>query len=62
MIVMADSCRMVQIDTGYACFGLQICGGIVTIAAPIANWTVGKKWEYVKSYYINKKKAKITEL
>lgn len=49
-----------QIDTGYACFGISEKDGIVTDAAPIAKWTIGKDINFVLEYFRYRKKAKIT--
>jgi hypothetical protein len=46
-----------QIDTGYACFGIESKDGIIVFAAPIAAWAIGKSAEFVLSYYRDKKKA-----
>ena len=48
-----------QIDIGYACFGIEVENDVVTYAAPIAKWTIGKTWEEVESYFKSKKNAKI---
>lgn len=33
---------LIQVDVGYACFGVEVRGGYVVRAAPIARWMVGK--------------------
>lgn len=43
-----------RIDTGYACFYIRATNGVVVFAAPIANWTMGKKIEDVLAYYQRK--------
>lgn len=53
--------KLYSIDTGYANFGIIAENGIVVEAAPIANWTVGKRIEYVLDYYRTKKRASIYE-
>ncbi len=40
-----------QITLGILCFGLCVEDGIVMRAAPVAGWTVGSTWDYVKTYY-----------
>lgn len=47
------------IDTGYACFGITEEDRVVTEAAPIAQWTVGKDIQFVLEYFKHKKKANI---
>jgi hypothetical protein len=42
------------ISLSYATFGIVVRGLKVIKAAPIAQWTVGKKLDYVLSYYQNK--------
>jgi len=51
-----------QIDVGYACFGLKVEGGVVTDAAPIAAWAIGKKADYVFNYFRKNKRGIITSL
>ncbi len=45
---------MYQITLGPLCFGLEVVKGAVKVAAPVAGWTVGKKWKYVLQYYRNR--------
>lgn len=47
---------LLQIDTGYACAGVEVnSSGIVDNAAPIFAWMIGKsfneirKWKHIKS-------------
>lgn len=49
-----------QISTDYACFGLIEQGEVVKMAAPIANWTLGKNIVEVLDFYITKKNATVT--
>lgn len=50
-----------QIDIGYACFDIEETNGIITFAAPIAGWMIGKKLSFVLSW-LEKKKAKIQQV
>lgn len=38
------------VDTGYACAGVEVQGGVVTFAAPIFSWMRGKQWETVRQW------------
>jgi hypothetical protein len=52
-----------SIDTGYACFGVGVNHqGVITEAAPIAKWTIGKKWDRVQDWYKRKHRASIIEV
>jgi len=52
--------RLHRIEFKNAVFGIETIGGLVFNAAPMADWTIGKNWEYVKDYYL-RKGAKIYE-
>jgi hypothetical protein len=43
--------QTLQIDTGYACFGLVVVDGVVVSAPPIASWTKGQTLDKVLIYY-----------
>jgi hypothetical protein len=43
-----------QIRLPHATFGIEVRDGIVTRAAPIAKWTVGKKSGDVLGYYMRR--------
>jgi hypothetical protein len=43
-----------RITTSYACFYISTANGIVTHAAPIAKWAVGKQVATVLDYYKRK--------
>jgi hypothetical protein len=43
-----------QIRLPHATFGIEVCDGVVTKAAPIAKWTVGKKSSEVIGYYMRR--------
>jgi hypothetical protein len=43
-----------QIRLPHATFGIEVCDGVVTKAAPIAKWTVGKKSGEVIGYYLRR--------
>lgn len=46
---------LVQVDTGWACFGFDVDeSGIVTIAAPIAAWMVGKLGRDMVTYWLQR--------
>jgi len=49
-----------QIDTGHECFGIEATNGIVTRAAQIAEWTVGKRINYVLNFYRIRKGSTVT--
>lgn len=38
------------VDIGYACFSVTVRRGIVTFAAPIERWMVGKEWLQVRKW------------
>lgn len=40
-----------QIILPYAVFGIVVEQGVVTVAAPIARWSIGKTSELVFQYY-----------
>lgn len=46
--------QTIRVTLSYACFGLEVEDGIVTEAAPIARWAVGKRVEDVKAYWSRK--------
>jgi len=39
-----------QIDTGYACGGVEVNNGIVCNAAPIFAWMVGKSFNEIRKW------------
>ena len=39
--------KLYVIDCSYYCAGLEVEDGVVTRAAPILKWTVGKDWAAV---------------
>lgn len=51
--------KLAHIDVGYACFGVQIEDGIVTDAAPIARWMVGKDFKKQVQPWLRHKRAKV---
>lgn len=53
---------LAYIETNFACFGAIVENGIVIEIAPIAGWTKGKAWAYVKNYMIKKYNANIEEI
>ena len=53
--------RLLQVDTGYACFGVVVRNGIVVEAAPIAKWAVGKSLADVVEHF-KRKRAKVLEV
>lgn len=38
--------RLVRVDLPYACYGIEVEGGVVVDAAPIANWMIRKDFAY----------------
>lgn len=46
---MTDSERVWQITAPHYCAGLVVSDGMVTDAAPIICWTVGKAWRDVRN-------------
>jgi hypothetical protein len=59
---LAKGMWLVQIDTGDASFGLIVKGLVVVQAAPIAEWTVGKRMIDVTRYYREEKQATVTTI
>ena len=53
--------RFFWISMGYATFGVESTNGVVTKAAPIARWMIGKTLEQIKSHLV-KHKANVVEL
>lgn len=53
--------RGFYVDIGYAVFGIFSKDDIITDAAPIAKWMIGKTLKEVKPWLL-KKKAKVIEL
>ena len=50
-----------QVTLGTATFGLEIRGGVVTQAAPVAGWTFGKTGKIVLAFY-ERKGARVTAI
>jgi len=46
--------RLIWVSLPYATFGIITREGMVTGAAPIARWTIGKDERYVADYYRRK--------
>jgi hypothetical protein len=46
--------RTVRVDLPYACFGIEVEGGVVVDAAPIARWMIRKDFHDVADWIINK--------
>jgi hypothetical protein len=42
---------LVRVEQRHACFAFEVTDGLVTRAAPIAGWTVGKRGSAVVGYY-----------
>ena len=42
------------VEIGNTCFGVEVKNGIVTTAAPIGRWTIGRKWKVVRRYLLRK--------
>lgn len=53
--------RLFWCDVGYAVFGIISVNDVITKAAPIAAWMVGKKLTDVKPFFL-KKKARVIEI
>jgi hypothetical protein len=58
---MAMLDKLFQVTTSFGCFAIYVAGNVVTNAAPIARWTIGKDWRIVRAYY-EKKNAKVKEI
>jgi hypothetical protein len=43
-----------QIDVGYACAGIVIEEGVVTVTAPIFTWMIGKGLPYIEQWVKSK--------
>lgn len=46
--------RLLQVDVGYACFGVVVEGGKVVDAAPIGRWMIGKDEGVVRAWVAQK--------
>lgn len=53
--------RFFWVNIHYATFGISSENNIVTDAAPIAKWMIGKTLQEIKPWLLNKK-AKVIEL
>lgn len=47
--------RFFWVDVYYACFGMQARDGVVTDAAPIVRWMIGKKLIDIKPWLLNRR-------
>jgi len=47
--------RFFWCDIHYACVGIEATDGIVTLAAPIVKWMLGKTLAEVKTWLVSKK-------
>ena len=52
--------KLIWVSLPYATYGIEVDNGIVTDAAPIAKWMVGKDTQFVKSWIA--KKGGITKI
>lgn len=50
----SDPRGWIWVSLSYATFGIQVRGGVVVDAAPIARWAVGKSEVEVAAYYRRK--------
>jgi hypothetical protein len=50
--------HLVRIDMPYACFGMVVVNGVVTEAAPIARWSIGRRGRDSVRYW-KKRGAKV---
>jgi hypothetical protein len=46
--------KNIWVSLPYATYGIEVEGGKVTKAAPIANWMVGKDTEFIRSWIKSK--------
>jgi hypothetical protein len=56
-----NSVRFFWCDLHFATFGFETTDNVVTSAAPIFSWTIGKTLQDIKPYLL-KHKAKVIEL
>ena len=42
--------KLYQIDTRYACAGIEVKDGVVVKAAPVFQWMLGKTWVEVEDW------------
>lgn len=54
--------QLFQIDIGYACGGIAVEDGIVSVTPPIFKWMKGKSIQTVSEWVIGLKKGKIVEV
>lgn len=45
---------VVQVDAPHFCAGIVVVDGIVTEAAPILKWTIGKRRDWLRDYFRQK--------
>ena len=58
MISLSKKCSTFQVDADYFCAGFIVENEVVTKAAPIIKYMIGKKAGYIKEY-CDKKKWKL---
>ena len=52
---------MFYVSLPYACAGVEVKDGVVTRAAPIFRWMIGKRWNSMRRW-AERKGAEIVEL
>jgi hypothetical protein len=45
---------LIQITYKDLCFAVETTNGVVTFAAPVAKWMVGKRWHVCRDYWENR--------
>ena len=50
------------IDIHYATFGIAVKDNIVVKTAPIGNWMIGKDFQFIYDWVVNKKKGEMIKL
>ena len=53
--------ELIQIDVGYACYGIIVKDGTVTKAPSIARWMINKEYKTIEQWVLNKN-GKITKV
>lgn len=46
--------KLIWVSLSYATFGIEVCGGKVTDAAPIGHWMIGKDTQTIRNWIAKK--------
>jgi len=54
--------HLFYVRTSYFTCGVIVEDGMVVSAAPIMKWAVGKRWEEVRNWVLNRKQGSISQV